>query len=321
MVRRVRSGVDKPPIGVLAPSRFPLCATLIGSTMDGRVGGAAIRRIEPPRVQLLFRTAVLPAAGSGCSQEGPATVSRARRNPTAAPRLVPALLGLGVAAVLGVAGCSAGQITQTDTQMPAVNGGMGQVGSIALRNIELVYPQGGSYPQGGDAVLIGTIVNQGNGADELVSVTTPVARNVAIKGDARLPAGRTLVAEKGVQIAVPTGSVPHGTSSAAPSSGAAPTASVPPSVASPSSEPPTSEPPETTSAQPTASPTAPTSSAPATRGEVVITLEDLTEPLRSGRSIPITFVFRDGGSVTINVPIAVPGAPRAVSTQHQGDGH
>ena len=133
-------------------------------------------------------------------------MSRVRRNSTGRPRIALAVLGLGAVVALGAAGCSAGQITQTDTQLPAVNGGMGQAGAIALRNIQLVYPQGGTYPQGGKVAVIGTIANGGQFDDELLSVNSPVAASAIIEGDRRLSAGRTLVAEKGIEISSTTAS-------------------------------------------------------------------------------------------------------------------
>ncbi|HET9118109.1 MAG TPA: hypothetical protein VFN75_08575, partial [Pseudonocardiaceae bacterium] len=50
------------------------------------------------------------------------------------------------AAVLALVGCGAGQITQTDSQVAAVNGAYGNAGStIALRNVLIPYP---SNPDG-----------------------------------------------------------------------------------------------------------------------------------------------------------------------------
>ena len=55
-------------------------------------------------------------------------------------------------------------------------------------------------------------------------------------------------------------------------------------------------------------------------GEIVIILDGLNQPVRSGKSIPVTFVFRNSGAVTIEVPIAVPTTPRHASTGQPG-GH
>ena len=48
-----------------------------------------------------------------------------------------ALAACGLAAALALSGCSAGQVAQTATQEPAVNGTLATVGPIALRNVHL----------------------------------------------------------------------------------------------------------------------------------------------------------------------------------------
>jgi copper(I)-binding protein len=94
------------------------------------------------------------------------------------------------AAVLTLAGCGAGQVTQTDAQVAAVDGANGNAGNIALRDVVVRYPDtGDSYPVGSDIPLYFTIVNQGTVADELMSVTTPVARQVQVRGNTTIPAG------------------------------------------------------------------------------------------------------------------------------------
>ncbi|MGH3882511.1 MAG: copper chaperone PCu(A)C, partial [Pseudonocardiaceae bacterium] len=51
------------------------------------------------------------------------------------PLAVTALVAVCCAAAVALAGCGAGQITQTDSQVAAVPGAYGDVGSIALRNV------------------------------------------------------------------------------------------------------------------------------------------------------------------------------------------
>lgn len=233
------------------------------------------------------------------------------------------MVGLGIVAALGLAACGAGQITETDTQLPAVNGAMGQAGTVSLRNIQLAYPPDGTYPRGGKATLTGSIINDGEGQDELVSVSAPVATKVNINGERQLPSRRVLIAEKGFEIAT---SAPHSLESSAftttqsPSAGAA-SSEAPASSSAPSSA--SSVAPTSGSQIGAAAPTLPTAgttmatSLPLDRGKIVITLEGLKEPVASGKTIPITFVFRHGGSVTLEVPIAVPTKPRG----EQAEGH
>lgn len=101
-------------------------------------------------------------------------------------------------AALLVAGCGAGQITQTDTQVAAINGTSAGVGTIAIRNAEVAYPESDGtspavYPPNSDAQTTMWLVNEGHDADELVSARTDAASNVAITGSRTVPGQRTLV--------------------------------------------------------------------------------------------------------------------------------
>lgn len=114
---------------------------------------------------------------------------------TAQPRAIRlAALAAGVAflgAVLGLTGCSAGQITQTSSQVAGVNGVSAQVGGIVVRNAQIEFAgapgEGSAYPRGSDAPLRMVIVNEGTAADRLVSASSPVATSVLILGDTNLP--------------------------------------------------------------------------------------------------------------------------------------
>jgi hypothetical protein len=94
------------------------------------------------------------------------------------------------AAALALVGCGAGQITQTDSQVAAVDGTYGNVGnSIALRNVLIPYPpnQTGTYPIGAAVPVLFTIINQGDSADELVGVDSPAANQVVVEGTTQVP--------------------------------------------------------------------------------------------------------------------------------------
>ncbi|GAA4862411.1 hypothetical protein [Saccharopolyspora cebuensis] len=117
-------------------------------------------------------------------------MSRPQHHKARRLRLIPAALGLG--AVVALSGCSAGQITETDTQVAAVNGGSGDVGEIAVRNAEFSFPAAGSaYPQGSSAPLEVVIANEGPD-DRLVAVRSPYAANVQVTGEQALPSGTAL---------------------------------------------------------------------------------------------------------------------------------
>lgn len=103
-------------------------------------------------------------------------------------------------AALTLVGCSAGQITQTDRQVSAVDGAYGNVGNaIALRNVFIPYPSNpdGTYPAGATVPVILTIVNQGSAPDELVTVSGPAAGHAAVLGTTQIPAATTVTSTTG----------------------------------------------------------------------------------------------------------------------------
>lgn len=215
-------------------------------------------------------------------------MSRGQQNLTGGRRLAPALAGLGLAAVLGVTGCSAGQITQTDSQLPAVNGTEHTQGAIALRNAVLAYPEGGSYPEGSEAPLVLTIVNTGSAGDTLTEVTSPVAASAAVTGSKDLPGGFA------IEVGTPGEDVEVGTSSSV-----APTPT-------PSSAPGSTTAPAPGSVAPTTSVKAPNEKL----GELEIVLEGINTRLFPGKTVPVTFVFANAGPVTVELPIAASSEPR-----------
>ncbi|MEU0796165.1 hypothetical protein ABZ342_39405 [Amycolatopsis sp. NPDC005961] len=210
------------------------------------------------------------------------------------------VLALGAALVL--AGCGAGQITQTDSQQPAVNGTYAQVKTIVLRDAAVQYPTSGpGYPVGATPALTLTIVNQGAQDDSLVSVTTEDGAQATIGGSKAIVAGHSLVigpddaveSTNEVQTTPPSSSseTPTATGTATGTSSTG-TSSTGTATSSSSAETPS------TSATPTA--------APATVGKGTVTLPALKQPLWPGQTIKVTFVFQVAGSVTVELPIAAP---------------
>lgn len=108
------------------------------------------------------------------------------------------VVALGVGVVLGMAGCSAGQVAQTAQEQPAVNGSLGQTGKIAIRDASLVYPDQtkGVYAKGSDIELAMTIVSRKQHDDKLVKVSSESARDVAVKGSRVIPGNDTVVVGK-----------------------------------------------------------------------------------------------------------------------------
>ena len=99
------------------------------------------------------------------------------------PRNLPLLGAVAMAAVTTVSGCSAGQVTQTSTQVATVNGSSANIGQLALRDIRILYPSGGSYAAGSTAQLVLVVTNQGLAEDTLVEVTGDFFDAAAVPSD------------------------------------------------------------------------------------------------------------------------------------------
>lgn len=104
-----------------------------------------------------------------------------------AARIGLAAAGLVVAATL--AGCGAGQVSQVATQEPAVNGTLGNLGPIALRNVHIqAVETGDALEPGSDVPLILAVANSSPDVnDRLVGITTDVGE-VTLTGNTEVPA-------------------------------------------------------------------------------------------------------------------------------------
>ncbi len=89
-----------------------------------------------------------------------------------------ALAAAGLALSVALSGCSAGQVSQTATQEPAINGTSGKAGEIALRNVHLRADQTKDYIEpGSDVELIFVAANtSADQNDKLVSITSDVGK-------------------------------------------------------------------------------------------------------------------------------------------------
>jgi copper(I)-binding protein len=234
-----------------------------------------------------------------------------RRSTGPLRKILPAV-AVGLAAI-GLVGCSAGQVTQTDRVLPAVDGNAGDAGDNALRDVLIAAPEsGGDYSAGDDAPLTLTIVNRGTADDELTSVSSPAAGKVELIGDTTLPSRAAL------RVLVPEESSSASATSTETSETSETSAT---SESSPGSTE-TSQPAGSSSAAGTAASepaVTGTELAPEVVGSLSIVLTDLTADLLPGRNVPITFVFAEGGSVTINVPIDNAGDARTASADSESE--
>lgn len=178
-------------------------------------------------------------------------------------------MAVAAAGALLLSGCAAGQISQTAQQVAAINGGNATVGNIGVRNAMLQTPDGADYPQGSSAQLITWLSNAGSTADQLVSVSSPIATNVTIEPQ-NVPLPPRSLVQVGPAPGVPAGAAAASSAAVAASSAAAEGAVV------------------------------------ATSGKVRVTFDGLADPGCYGKSVPVVFAFRDAGKVTLNIPVEDP---------------
>jgi copper(I)-binding protein len=99
----------------------------------------------------------------------------------------------GLIGAVALAGCSAGQLSQTSSQESAVDGNAAVINNVALRNVRIQAQQNSDFLHPGATVdLVLVVVNQSpDVTDKLVGVTTDIGK-VTVTGDPTLPAGGTL---------------------------------------------------------------------------------------------------------------------------------
>ncbi|MEH0930561.1 hypothetical protein [Micromonospora sp. CPCC 205558] len=218
-----------------------------------------------------------------------------------------ALLLSGIAAAsLLASGCGAGQIAETALKEPSVQGVnlTTDNGSFSVRGLLVDFPGTEGYRAGQDAGL-GAVIYNDSKETVTVTVTTQSAREVVISGGSASPS--------------PSASESASMSPSSSTSGS-PSPSVTPSETGSSSATPSA--PESARASGSASPAAPGQPA---RIELAplsyiqfnseatsqLRLIGLTEALRSGQNVVVTFDFGNGNTVTGQAPVAVPLTPAA----------
>jgi copper(I)-binding protein len=107
---------------------------------------------------------------------------------------VTALAASGLIAAVALTGCGSGQLSQTASQVSAVDGAHAAINNVALRNVHIQAVQTGDFLRPGTKVdLMLVAINQSPDiADTLVGITTDVG-TVTVSGDPRLPAGGALL--------------------------------------------------------------------------------------------------------------------------------
>lgn len=230
-------------------------------------------------------------------------------NVTKVSRRAIAVAALATGAALALSGCGAGQISQTASQVPAVNGSAATVGNVALRDVRILLPQSEEYTnaKGGKSVVAFSAINEGSSkTDQLVSITTDLGQVKITPSTPELVPGQTVVAA-GPEAAKAAQAGENSTPTSAPaqptSSAATPT---PEHSASPRQEG-AGNPDQP--ADPNAHP-------------ILVEITGLSKDIVPGLTYGVTFNFKNAGTVQVQVPVdAGPDTPRhegATVAEHGG---
>lgn len=135
----------------------------------------------------------------------------ARRSAGSATKAA-AVAAFGIAVALGTSACSAGQIAQTTSEEPGVNGAIANIGQLQLRDVQILYPTDKAdeiFGNGGPFQLAFVINNLSPvNDDRLVAITAPEGGSVIIGEGAdagKIPAGQALRAGKPAGLLIPEG--------------------------------------------------------------------------------------------------------------------
>jgi hypothetical protein len=114
----------------------------------------------------------------------------------AAQRHTTVLLATLVGLITLLAGCGASQLTQMS--LPVTGGSEGQVGDITVRDALFSYhgpiAEGTAYQPGDTVSVQASIINQGDAADRLVPLSSPIAGGGIILGAGTIPGHHALTA-------------------------------------------------------------------------------------------------------------------------------
>lgn len=232
-----------------------------------------------------------------------------------------------------IAGCAAGQDTQTTNQRPPIDGASTDAGAISIRTAAVAASDlGSSYAKGSDAQLRLVIINNGPQQVQLQSVSSPVAASAQVsstgssQSESSSPSGSASPSGAGTSTGAAASSPAGSGSASTPGSATATSASTPGSATATSSGTATGSASGSASASATAilSPTE-SASSPANSpisipagGSVQVgfntsgpsvTLSGLTAELYPAQTVPVTFTFSDGTTVTLDIPVALPSSP------------
>lgn len=222
------------------------------------------------------------------------------------------IAALPITVIVGLAGCSAGQLAETAQIRSAVDGTQGDVGDISVRDASFAPPSGSSYLAGASLPLNFTVINGGLDPDEITAATVDGQKaeiRGAISTDASVSSGPTSTAAP----------KPPAGSSAATNSSSSSSASSAGSGASISAS-------QSASATPGAPLPPSTIALPAKTlvsvGEnATIVLPMTAKQYYPSQLIPVTITFKNAGDLSLKIPIGVPLAQKATDSSSDFNFH
>lgn len=188
-------------------------------------------------------------------------------------RRVATAVALAAGAALALSACGAGQVTQTSDQVAAINGVDATAGSIAVRNAHIIFPESEEYSiePGGTALLGFTIVNLDGYTPDTLTGITTDFAD-------------SVTGAEGLEIPA-LGSIAAGLTPE--EAELAESVDESPRPANPEGDTPITPVPET------------------------VEIVGISEGVRPGLTVPMTFSFAEAGDVTLSVPVdAGPELPR-----------
>ena len=192
-----------------------------------------------------------------------------------------ATVGVLLLTPVALTACSAGQVSQTASQVRDQTGPYANIGDLSLRQVLISYPNGGSYSAGDDAELTMSIANSGPDDDALIGIKGDGFDGVNVTGTGTgTPSATGTSSASSTAAATATASA---TASAAPTSSAAASGSTSVDIPIPSD-----------------------STVFLGQNAPTVTLVGLGRSLTVGQSLSITFTFRKAGEVTLDVTVAAP---------------
>ncbi len=227
--------------------------------------------------------------------------SETRKRRGSLRRLGAGLVASAAAAAL-LTGCAAGQVAQTVDQYPVVDGAAGNAGQLLIRNAGIAPPSGiNGYAKGGTATLQLVVVNGTNKDDQLVSASSPVAGGVVLSA-AGLPEGiSAATSRESASVSLSPSSTVTGTPAAKGSASGARTSASRSAPAAPAA-----------SGAGTGTPIGVRADQVVQVGFSVvgpnIVLTGLNSALLPSQTVPMTFRFASGASLSLALPVKLSSA-------------